>query len=75
MQPLLQTQVSALSFQIFLILWFWYFILTMFGVTRLIYRSVQIASRRFRYYVMRVRISRYFKSDKNLKHVEHYITR
>lgn len=58
--------------QIFLVLWFWYAFLTLFGAIRFVYRILQLSSRRFRYNVMKVRIHRYFKSNLNMRHVEHY---
>lgn len=61
--------------QVFLILWFWYLFLTIFGLIRLVYRCLQISSNRFRYHMMRIRISRYFKTDNNMRHIKHYIQR
>ncbi len=53
-------------------LWFWYLFLTVFAVIRFFYRVVQLSSKAVRYHVMRARISRYFKKDSNMRHVEHY---
>ena len=62
-----------LSLQIFLILWFWYGFLTIFGVTRLIYRVVQCSSRRLRYFIIKIHTHRYFHPHGHTRHVEHYI--
>lgn len=62
-----------LSLQIFLILWFWYGFLTIFGVTRLIYRMVQCSSRRLRYFIIKIHTHRYFHTHGHTRHVEHYI--
>ena len=36
-------------FQIFLVLWFWYAFLSVFGLARFVYRCMQMSSRRVRY--------------------------
>lgn len=59
--------------QLFLILWFWYSFLTFFGLMRLIYRVCQLSSKWCRYHIMRFRINRYFKTNANMRHVEHYV--
>lgn len=59
--------------QIFLILWFWYSFLTIFGISRLIYRTIQVSSSRLRYFIIKMHIHRYFHAHGHMKHVEHYI--
>ncbi len=44
--------------KVFLVLWFWYFALTVFGTMRFIYRIAQLSSKNCRYYVMKMRIYR-----------------
>ena len=39
---------------------------------RFVYRIIQLSSRKFRYHMMRMKMSRYFKTDANMRHVEHY---
>ena len=59
--------------QIFLILWFWYGFLTIFGISRLIYRIIQCSSSQLRYFIIRMHIHRYFHAHGHMRHVEHYI--
>ena len=63
--------LNMINDKIFLVLWYWYVFLIFFGCLRFLYRCCQL-SRHFRYLIMKVRISRYFKSDENMKHVRHY---
>ena len=46
--------------------------LTLFASLRFIYRIIQLSSRTFRYHMMRMKMSRYFKTDANMRHVQHY---
>eukprot|EP00095_Tigriopus_kingsejongensis_P003608 maker-scaffold49_size462716-snap-gene-0.5 protein:Tk03608 transcript:maker-scaffold49_size462716-snap-gene-0.5-mRNA-1 annotation:"innexin inx2" len=65
--------LNMINDKVFLVLWFWYLFLVIFGVIRCVYRCCQISSSGFRYYIMRLRISRYFKTDNNMRHIKHYI--
>ncbi|TRY78246.1 hypothetical protein TCAL_06746 [Tigriopus californicus] len=67
--------LNMINDKVFLILWFWFLFLTTFSVIRFCYRLLQISSNRFRYHMMRIRISRYFKTDNNMRHIKHYVER
>ena len=70
---LLKNKYFESYFQIFLILWFWYGFLTIFGISRLIYRIIQCSSSQLRYFIIRMHIHRYFHAHGHMRHVEHYI--
>ena len=75
--------------KIFLVLWIWYFVLLFISFYRFLYRIVQISSARVRFdhskliyqciftstrfYLMKVKMHRYFKTNPNTLHIEHYI--
>jgi len=65
--------LNMINDKIFLVLWYWYIVLTVLGCIRLFYRGCQVSSSRVRYVMMRAKMHRYFKSDTNLKHVKNYI--
>ena len=60
-------------FQVFLILWWWFLILLFVGILRIVFRIVQINSARLRFYLLKLRMNRYFKRSKNMDKVRNYI--
>ena len=60
-------------FQVFLVLWWWYLILMFVGIIRIIFRFVQIYSTRLRFYLLKIRMNRYFKRNANMDKVRNYI--
>ena len=57
----------------FLVLWWWYLILIFVGTCRIIFRLIQINSTRLRFYLLKIRMNRYFKRNANMDKVRTYI--
>ena len=47
--------------KVFLVLWFWFFLVSVIGVVRLAYRFVQTQSASLRFQLINMRMNRYFK--------------
>merc|ERR1712106_641779 len=60
--------------KVFLILWFWFLLVTLIGVIRLIYRIIQTQYAPLRYQLINMRMNRYFKRSVKIEAVEAYIT-
>jgi len=58
--------------KVYLVIWFWYIFIIIFGLIRLIQRIFQ-ASPMFRYNLMKMRMHRYFKKCENTENIKHYL--
>eukprot|EP00092_Neocalanus_flemingeri_P004139 GFUD01004453.1.p1 GENE.GFUD01004453.1~~GFUD01004453.1.p1 ORF type:complete len:480 (-),score=121.93 GFUD01004453.1:122-1561(-) len=58
--------------KVYLIIWFWYVFLIVFGLVRLIQRMFQV-SPIFRYRLMKLRMHRYFKKSENIENIKCYL--
>jgi len=58
--------------KVYLVIWFWYVFLIIFGLIRLFQRMFQ-ASPIFRYNLMKMRMHRYFKKCENTENIKSYL--
>jgi len=65
--------LNIINDKVFLVLWWWYLILIFVGTCRIIFRLIQINSTRFRFYLLKIRMNRYFKRNANMDKVRTYI--
>merc|ERR1712223_1650941 len=65
--------LNIINDKVFLVLWWWYLILMFVGIIRIIFRFVQIYSTRLRFYLLKIRMNRYFKRNANMDKVRNYI--
>jgi len=65
--------LNMINDKIFLVIWFWYFLLILIGVFRLLYRISTVSSWKLRYRLLKWKIRRYFKKNENDRHIEHYV--
>lgn len=76
-----QTQLQALCIlslnividKVYLILWYWYLLVTLLGAIRVLCRVVQILSPHMRYWLMKLKMHRYFKNKENTVGIKSYI--
>jgi len=59
--------------KIYLVLWYWYMLITVLGLIRVVCRIFQIFSSKIRFWLMKIKMHRYFKRSKNLDSLEIYI--
>ena len=60
-------------FQVFLVLWWWLFFLVFVGFSRFCFRIIQISSARLRFYMLKMRMQRYFKRSQATDKIKNYI--
>jgi len=53
--------LNMINDKVFLVLWFWFFLVSVIGVVRLAYRFVQTQSASLRFQLINMRMNRYFK--------------
>ena len=59
--------------KVFLLIWLWHFFLITLGSVRIITRSAQLTSARVRFFLLKLKMARYFKNNAHIKHIQHYI--
>lgn len=59
--------------KIYLVLWYWYLIVAILGTIRIICRLFQMASGNIRYWLMKIKMHRYFSKTKNRELIKEYI--
>ena len=59
--------------QVFLALWAWYVILIFVGILRILFLVFQVGSARLRFYLLKIRMYRYFKKNKTMNKVRNFI--
>ena len=67
-----QTNIFHL-FKVFLVLWWWLFFLVFVGFSRFGFRIIQIYSARLRFYMLKMRMQRYFKRSASTDKIKNYI--
>ena len=65
--------LNMINDKVFILIWVWFCFLMFMGAMRVITRSTQIASSKVRYFLMKMKMHRYFKNNAHVKHIQHYI--
>lgn len=72
-QALCILSLNIIIDKVYLILWFWYVTVAVLGFVRIFCRLFQISSGHIRFYLMKVKMHRYFKRNDNLDQIQDYI--
>ena len=64
---------NMMNDKVFLMIWVWQWVLVLIGVNRAMTRSFQLTSAKVRFFLMKVKMDRYFRNNAHLKHIQHYI--
>ena len=59
--------------KVFLLVWIWYCFLVTIGCIRVSTRSSQVCSSKIRYFLVKMRMDKYFRRNAHIKHIKHYI--
>merc|ERR1712012_645061 len=61
--------LNMINDKIFLVVWYWYLILLIIGICRLLFRIATLSLWNFRYHLIKWKIRRYFKKEENDEHI------
>ena len=64
---------NMMNDKVFLLIWVWQGLLVLIGINRAMTRSFQLTSARVRFFLMKVKMDRYFRNNAHIKHIQHYI--
>jgi len=53
--------LNMINDKVFLVLWWWFFLVSVIGILRLVYRFIQTQSSKLRFQLINMRMNRYFK--------------
>ena len=59
--------------KVFLLVWVWHWFLILLGILRVATRTMQVTSAKVRFFLVRMRLDRYFKKNRHMLHIRHYI--
>ncbi len=65
--------LNIINDKVFLIVWWWFFFLFFVGCSRLLFRIIQLNSYRLRFYMLNLRMHRYFKRNENMVKIKSYV--
>lgn len=65
--------LNMINDKVFVLLWVWHVFLVLVGSIRILTRSSQLLSAKIRYFLMRLKMQRYFKNNAHVKHIQHYV--
>ena len=65
--------LNMVNDKVFILIWIWFIFLIFMGTMRLCTRSTQLVSSKVRYFLMKLKMNRYFKNHAHMKHIHHYI--
>jgi len=66
--------LNIINDKVFLILWWWFNFIAIVGISRLIYRALQMSIPALRYKLFDIRLNRYFKQSNKIAKIEEYIS-
>lgn len=59
--------------KVYLVLWVWFMVLALLGGIRVLCRLVQVCSPHMRYFLMKMKMHRYFKRDEKIDAIKSYV--
>lgn len=65
--------LNMINDKVFLFIWFWHIFLVIMGCIRITSRCFQLTSSRVRYFLMKMKMARFFKNNAHMKHIKHYV--
>merc|ERR1711990_761277 len=65
--------LNMINDKVFLILWWWFLFLSVVGALRIVYRIIQAHSAVVRFYLINLRMNRYFKRSHKIVKIENYL--
>ncbi len=65
--------LNMINDKVFVVVWVWHLFLVIMGCIRLSTRTLQLCSYRIRFFLLKMKMSRYFKKNAHLKHIIHYV--
>lgn len=65
--------LNMINDKVFLLVWLWHIFLVMIGCMRVTTRSLQLSSCKIRFFLLRMKMYRYFKKNAHAKHIQHYV--
>ncbi len=65
--------LNMINDKVFLIIWLWLYFMTLMGCIRIVNRIFQVASAKMRYFLIKIKMWRYFQKNSHIKHIQHYI--
>ena len=64
---------NMMNDKVFLLIWAWHWVLVVIGLNRAITRTFQLTSAKVRFFLIKVKMDRYFRNNAHIKHICHYI--
>lgn len=65
--------LNMVNDKVFVLTWLWHCFIISMGVIRIITRTPQLISSEIRYFLMKLKMQRYFKNNAHIKHIKHYL--
>ena len=64
---------NIMNDKVFLLIWAWHWVLVLIGINRVVTRFFQLTSAKVRYFLIKVKMDRYFRNNAHIRHIQHYI--
>jgi len=65
--------LNIINDKVFLVLWWWFVLISIIAFIRLIYRGIQCSCESIRYQLINMRMNRYFKKSKKTEKIEAFV--
>ncbi len=65
--------LNMINDKVFVLLWLWHYFMIGMGAIRVITRTFQVSSYSIRFFLLRMKMQRYFKKNAHIKHIQHYV--
>ncbi len=65
--------LNMINDKVFLLTWMWHAFMILVGTIRIITRTPQLLSPKIRFYLIKIKMNRYFKNNAHIKHIRHYL--
>lgn len=65
--------LNMINDKVFLVLWAWQYFMILLGVIRVINRLFQVLSAKVRFFLIKLKMLKYFRRNAHMKHIQHFI--